>query len=330
LSFSQSSSPNFSNQEVSERLLDEREFYSLEENDRQVILAKAEGNPITPPTNRGPSNFPTPPSGGRPVYVPEYRIAPKIVDPGLGAGANPAGAGYGGENPEFDDQCPVPKNQLSQESKTFDYDSRSNTQQNKDKKRKKKKSSQEVSEQKVIEAYQNFISEMKNKGYDINISEDKFIELCKNPQTGKFDKKSIFEVEGGLQGEVEGLYSNLRRTRNTKVDLDFEATSVKTGKTIFVDHKRMIDFGSLPDIGIDTSSFPSHESVAFNMGKDSVAQKERFVGLDKGPKSRSDVLHLYNFQNIQNKAEIPFLVQAVLNGAEQAGYTNGINFINDK
>jgi hypothetical protein len=63
LSFSQPSSPNFSNQEVSERLIDDREFYSLEENDRQVILAKAEGNPITPPTNRGPSNFPTPPSG---------------------------------------------------------------------------------------------------------------------------------------------------------------------------------------------------------------------------------------------------------------------------
>jgi hypothetical protein len=110
LSFSQSSSPNFSNQEVSERLIDDREFYSLEENDRQVILAKAEGNPITPPTNRGPSNFPTPPSGGRPsrpVYVPKHRIAPKIVDPGLGAGANPAGAGGGGENPEFDDQCSI-------------------------------------------------------------------------------------------------------------------------------------------------------------------------------------------------------------------------------
>jgi hypothetical protein len=125
LSFSQSSSPNFSNQEVSERLIDDRESYSLEENDRQVILVKAEGNPITPPTNRGPSNFPTPSWGGRPsrpVYVPKPRIAPKIVDPGLGAAANPAGAGGGGENPEFDDQSPVPKTQESQESKTFDYD----------------------------------------------------------------------------------------------------------------------------------------------------------------------------------------------------------------
>lgn len=200
--------------------------------------------------------------------------------------------------------------------------------QNQNNKKKKKKNSTQVSEERVIEAYQNFISEMNDKGYQGNISEDRFLELSTNPQTGGFDEKSIFEAEGGLQGEVEGLYSNLRRTNNPKVDLDFEATSVQTGQTIFVDHKGMIDFGSLADKGIDTSGFPTHESVAFNMGKDSVDQKERFIGLDKGPKSRDDVLHLYNFNNIRNNAEKPFLVQAVLNGAEQAGYTDGILFLN--
>jgi len=66
LSSPQSSSPNFGNQEVHQRLIDDRKFNLLEENDQQVILAKGEGNPITPPTNRGPSSFPTPPSGGRP------------------------------------------------------------------------------------------------------------------------------------------------------------------------------------------------------------------------------------------------------------------------
>jgi hypothetical protein len=117
--------PGNNNQVYQERLLLDQEFNSFEDNDQKVILVKAEGNPITPPTNRGPSNFPTPSWGGRPsrpVYVPKPRIAPKIVDPGLGAGANPAGAGGGGENPEFDDQSPVPKTQESQESKTFDYD----------------------------------------------------------------------------------------------------------------------------------------------------------------------------------------------------------------
>jgi hypothetical protein len=51
------------------------------------------------PSNMGwqgqnPFNFPT---------------APKIVDPGLGAAANPAGAGGEGGNAEFDYYCPAPK-----------------------------------------------------------------------------------------------------------------------------------------------------------------------------------------------------------------------------
>jgi len=66
LRFSESSSPNFGNQELHQRLIDERYFYSFEDNDQQVNLAKSEGNPVTPPTNRGLSNFPTPPAAGRP------------------------------------------------------------------------------------------------------------------------------------------------------------------------------------------------------------------------------------------------------------------------
>ena len=71
-----------------------------------------------------------PPSAGRPnpfrPKVNPYCTAPNLVDQGLGAGANPAGAGGGGGAAEFDDQCPVPENQKSQESKTFDYDHRLN------------------------------------------------------------------------------------------------------------------------------------------------------------------------------------------------------------
>ena len=94
-SSSRPSSPNFDNQTFYERVINDRDFNSLDENNRQVILAKAESNPITPPTN-----FPTPPSGGRPSRnvpgVNPYRVAPKIVGQKLGAGANPAGAGNGG------------------------------------------------------------------------------------------------------------------------------------------------------------------------------------------------------------------------------------------
>lgn len=106
LSFSRSSSSNFDNQVV-QRVIEEREFNSLEENDQQVILAKAEGsNPVTPPTRgSGPTNFPTPLSGGRPSRtvsgVNPYRTLPKLVDQGLGTGANQAGAGDGGGELNF-------------------------------------------------------------------------------------------------------------------------------------------------------------------------------------------------------------------------------------
>lgn len=102
---------------------------------QKVILVKAGDSSPSFPASHGtgqPSNFPTPPAGGRPsrpVYVPKYRTAPKIVPgPGFGAGANPAGAGAGagggGSASEFDDdKCPAPNKEKSQESKTYDYPS---------------------------------------------------------------------------------------------------------------------------------------------------------------------------------------------------------------
>ena len=82
------------------------EFHLLDQDDQQVILAKAEGNPVTPPTRgSSPTNFPTAtpprPSGGRPSRpvsgVNPHRTPPRVVDQGLGGAANPAGAGGGGE-----------------------------------------------------------------------------------------------------------------------------------------------------------------------------------------------------------------------------------------
>ena len=42
----------------------------------------------------------------------------------------------------------------------------------------------------------------------------------------------------------------------------------------------------------------------------------------------AEVIHLYNFENMKNKTEISILMQAVLNGAEQERYTDGIIFLN--
>ena len=128
-SSSQSSSPNFDNQTIQEKVINDRDVNLFEGNDQQVILVGrySSGTPSNLPSNIGrqvqsPSNFPTPPAGGRPsqpVYVPKYRPAPKIVNPGLGAGANPAGAGGG---VEFDDQCPITNKEQSQESSTHHHD----------------------------------------------------------------------------------------------------------------------------------------------------------------------------------------------------------------
>ena len=103
-----------------------QEFNLYQNTDQQVILVGRDSSGTPSPSNIGrhgqsPSNFPTPPSGGRPSRnvpgVNPYRTAPKVV-PGLAAGA-----GGGGGNAKFDDdKCPAPNKEQSQESKTYDYD----------------------------------------------------------------------------------------------------------------------------------------------------------------------------------------------------------------
>ena len=100
LSSSQSSSTNFDNKVVQERVTYDQWFCSLKDNDQQVILAKTgDSGPAVPnsPGRGYPNNFLTPPAGGRPsrrVYIPKYRTVPKVVPgPGLGAGANLAAVG---------------------------------------------------------------------------------------------------------------------------------------------------------------------------------------------------------------------------------------------
>ena len=107
-----------------ERVFSNQELDLFDDSNSRVILVKTGDSAPSVPTSPGrgqPSQFPTPPSGGRPnrpVYVPKYRTAPKVVDQGLGAAANPAGAGGGnGGGGGADDQCPAPKKkQQSQKS----------------------------------------------------------------------------------------------------------------------------------------------------------------------------------------------------------------------
>ena len=230
LSSSQSPSSNFDNQTIHERVINDRDVNSFEDNDRQVILAKAEGNPVTPPTNRGPSNFPTPPSGGRPsqpVYVPKYRTAPKIVNPGLGAGANPAGAGNDGGAAEFDDQCPIPKKEQSQESDTLNHGLTSKSKKKKKQSKLDKLAKPDLSldaKQKILENPQ-------------------LLELSIDPRNGQIDKQSFDEAESIMQAQREtGLFDDARRPNSQKGerDIDFivsgsfyDEADIKTPKSFF-------------------------------------------------------------------------------------------------
>lgn len=173
LNSSGSSGPNFDNRTIHERVINDRDCNSFENNDQQVILAKADGNPVTPPTNRGPSNFPTPPSGGRPsrsVSVPKYHTTPRVVDPGFGAAANPAGGGGEGGNAEFDDYCPASNKEQSQESTTYDY--RSNNP------KKKKQSAEECQlDENVKEGKRKIVYRIKEDPGLVRAAK----KVCKNP-----------------------------------------------------------------------------------------------------------------------------------------------------
>ena len=176
--------------------------------------------------------------------------------------------------------------------------------------------------------YENFIQEISEKGYKLECSEERFNELSTNPQTGAIDEKSLIEAKGGLQGEAQGMYTNLRRPTNKAVDLDFEINSSK-GYT-HVDYKTPIDFQDLADNkGIDVSNFPSLETVAYNMGQKIPPQKEEFCGLTSGPKSPENVLHVVNLDLIRDSNQKQNMIDSVLKGAEdKSGNAVGIYFLN--
>lgn len=91
--------------------------------DKKVVLAKSPDKPFLP----GADAFPVNPPASRPgrransgpkINPPGYRVPPKVVDQGLGGAPNPSGDG----NAQFDDKCPAPNKEQSQESSTHRHD----------------------------------------------------------------------------------------------------------------------------------------------------------------------------------------------------------------
>ena len=206
---------------------------------------------------RAPSGFWTP-----------YNLVKKQGLYGGATGSNGSGSGSPGPGDDSNPNNPHFNTKSSDQCQNPNYFSQAQKQ------KKRKKNSRQVNKKRVIEAYQDFMSKMKKKGYEVNISEDRFLELSTNPQTGQYDEKSIFETEGGLELEANSMVNNLRRPHNPKVDFYFVAERIGSEEIVFINYKKMVDFENSSDRKIDISSFPSHKSVVFNMEKDSVDQKK--------------------------------------------------------
>lgn len=264
----------------------------------EVILVKNDG--LLPGADGfSPNNYPR-----KPHYIPRIRGKSITADPpqniqGLGnipeaqkvRSFKEVDTSLNGQRGNRGDQCPAPKFDMKKE-------------------------------------YENFMQEISEKGYELECSQERFNELSTNPKTDSPDEKSLIEAKGGLQGEAQGMYTNIRRPSNKAVDLDFEINSLK-GYT-HVDFKTPIDFQELADKKkIDVSNFPNLETVGYNMGKKIPPQKKQFCGLPNGPKSPENVLHVVNLDLIKDSQQKQNMIDSVLKGAEEkSNKTVGIYFLN--
>jgi hypothetical protein len=278
------------------RTLSDQEFNSFEDNDQKVILVKTgdiSSSVPTSPGKRQPSQFPTPPSGGRPSRnvpgVNPYRTAPKVV-PGVDAAANP-NPGNGGGAAKFDDQCPVPKKEQSQESNTPNHGSTL-----KSKKKKKQSKLDKLAKPDLpLEAKQKLLEN------------PQLLELSIDSRNGQIDKQSFDEAESIMQTQREtGLFDDARRPNSEKGerDIDFilsgslyDEGDIKTPKSFFDTRK-----GPKKPIPQDMLDYLAKES-----GAKSILQKQ----------GSESCLHILDLKDIQSHQKESYKAN-FLQGAREA------------
>ncbi|NEP03363.1 MAG: hypothetical protein F6K34_00010 [Okeania sp. SIO4D6] len=250
----------FGNKVVQERIIDDQEFCSLEDNNRQVILAKTgdRAPSVRPGLANGFSshsrvNRPTGASGLKPVKtntVQGFRTPRGLItsQPVTGAhrqptrleGAGNPGGGGGGASFDDLDQCPVPENQKSQESKTFEYDSRSNFPKKKNKSAEQCELDENVTDGKIEIVYRikedsALIREAKRLGRDQAAQKDvnNLIEQLSlgnnNPGIGNRrvkNLKNVSEARGRNEGRV------YFREKNGKIEILAKSNKDNQNKVI--------------------------------------------------------------------------------------------------
>jgi hypothetical protein len=71
------------------------------------------------------------------------------------------------------------------------------------------------------------------------------------------------------------------------------------------------------------------QEMAYNMGESIVKQKEKFCGLEQGPESSENVLHIMDLAYVPSN-EKTIVKEYCLKGAEKELSSEGIKFLNDK
>jgi len=151
----------------------------------------------------------------------------------------------------------------------------------------------------------------------------RFKALSQDPHAKRkvYHKKTVDEARSAIQAESEGIIKDAQRIPKpycNLVDLDF-AISGPFPYT-HLDFKHPVGSAILKK---QNSPF-TLEEMAYNMGESILKQKERFCGLEHGPETRENTLHIVDLCYVSKNEKqivIEFCIRA-------AGSSDGIKFLN--
>ncbi len=182
--------------------------------------------------------------------------------------------------------------------------------------------------QEYTEYQQKFNSPRVSKRFDTkNYDQEKFKELAKDPRANKevFHKTTVDEDRTALQLEMEEIVDNPQRIEKSIckfVDLDFKVEGPAPYTHMDAKHPVGSEILRKQNRNVDI------KTMAYDMGERIVDQKEKFCGLEQGPKSSENVLHIVDLSYVPSH-EKEIVKKYCLKGAEDAGSSDGIQFLND-
>ena len=160
-----------------------------------------------------------------------------------------------------------------------------------------------------------------------NYDQEKFKELAKDPKANKevFHKTTVDEARAALQLEMEWVVDNPQRIEKPickSVDLDFKVDGPAPYTHMDIKHPVGSELLRKQNQTIDI------KAMAYRMGNAIIDQKERFCGFEQGPESSENVLHVVDLAYVPSH-EKEIVKEYCLKGAEDAGSSEGIQFLND-